>query len=270
MSNNYSQKINKNGNNDNKKPKGKKDDLLCINIDPKDTKEFDDTMAMKLTTTNKLAKEINSIFTPVFSDYFGCIINAANNLDVNLYFKPQSINNINPNKYHAIEENVYGSDDSSNIMRRLDSIYTSTQKKNVFRLTSEASQILYEFLNPALTNGHKKINAYDPQSYINANIMVEIQDRAYNYGGQPYYLVMIQGLDIIKFISKIYGDKCSNGSKAFYQVQPCTALNNVQPQMPNANWVISIQKLDSERLAELASEVGLTRTEMGVPVVTGC
>ena len=187
---------------------------------------------------------------------------------VELHFKPMAAGSINDSDgrvraFRPIEEGA-ASDD---IVAGLKSIYGSMRTSAKFELTSEAAQILSEFMLPGTDNG-KNVDPWKPSSYN--TVKAEYVDTP-QYGQSPI-MVRISGLDLIKIIRKIYGGKSEAGKKVEYGLIPYGPVTpNINNQMvqSNANWRVMIMQIDAEKTFDLASEFGIIPAGNGGTVITG-
>ena len=256
---------NTNTNNPNNKP---------LRIDVDTPEKFEELAATSLTTTQKLAKRINKLFSSVFVDYHGSIVyctagngntNPNQQFMVELHFKPVAIGSVDTDDrvraFAPIEEQ---SQNNVDLVAKLQSIYGSLNTSERFKLTSEGAQILSEFMLPG-TN----VNPWKPETY--AQFKSEYQENQL-YGQSPV-MVKISGLDLIRLIKKIYGFKNSNGKKVDYGVIPYGPITpNINNQMMQsaANWRVMIMQIDAEKTLDLASEFGIIPANNGGgTVVTG-
>lgn len=238
--------------------------------------KFEKLAATSLETTQRLAKRINKLFSTAFVDYHGSSIyctpgngNVApyQQFMVEIHFKPLAAGSVNPNDtriraFKPIEEGTPKTD----IVANLKSIYGNFRSSSKFELTSEAAQILSEFMYPGLT-----INPFDPKTYD--QVKSEYVDTP-QYGQSPI-MVKLTGLDLTKLIRKIYGSKTEEGKRVDYAVIPFgpvapNMMNNNMIQ-GNANWKVSIMQIEAEKTYDLASELGYIPAGNGsvAPIVTG-
>lgn len=211
-----------------------------------ETQEFDGLLKSKITTTFDLAKTINGLFRPIFSDYEGCLIypDQWGVLQLTLFFKDKG--EAGPNQIKNLES-VIQKADKNDAMARIRNInnLNSSQKYDLSELTKDA---LEEFMI-----------GYNPNAKFNwKSSVVELTER------QPYnaysVYVRVNGLDIMKVIKKIYGNKLENGNYIDYQVNIIkpTASNNMGGM--NSNFLINISQLDTKLVEKLCMEVGMVPT----------
>ena len=217
-------------------------------ITVEETQEFDSLLKSKITTTFDLAKTINGLFRPIFSDYEGCLIapDQFGVLQLSLYFKDKGDPGTSQIKNL---ESVIQKADKSDAMARIRNInrMNSSQKYDLSDLTKEA---LSEFMFGYNPNNNQKINWKQH--------VTELTERQ-QYNAYSVY-VRVSGLDIMKVIKKIYGNKLENGSYIDYQatiIKP-TVANNAGGV--NSNFLINISQLDTKQVEKLCMEVGMVPT----------
>lgn len=225
-----------------------KQEPLTLNIEPL---EFDGVMKSKLTTTISLAKTVNQLFRPVFSDYEGCIIapDQFGQLQAALYFKDKpmvtredSIKTLVP-----VTERVQGTSAIDRITRM--NLRNSSKSYDVSKDTKD---ILSEFI---YTRGNSKVN-------WNQHI-VEQTERTYN--GYSIYVKVI-GIDLVRLVRKIYGGKI-DGSRIDYNISIVKPIGMDMSGGMNQNYLINIQQLDSKEVERLASEIGVVPVQGNIPMV---
>jgi hypothetical protein len=257
-----------NNTNETKKP-------LQLNVT--EPEKFESIAATLTTTTQKLAKRINKLFSTAFVDYHGSYIqcvsgngNTGNSQQfiVELHFKPVSIGNAESDgrvrAFKPIEEINASSND---IVAGIKNIYGQFNTSARFALTEEAAQILSEFMLPGLDNG-KNVDPWKPSTYN--GVKFEYVDNAM-YGQTPI-MVKITGLDLIKIIRKIYGTKNSIGNNVDYGVIPFGPVNpNINNQMVQqaANWRLMLMQVDAGKTWDFAAEMGYIPTGSATGIITG-
>ena len=238
--------------------------------------KFDSIANTTFETTQRLAKRINKLFTTAFADYHGSVVysTAGNgNVGVNqqfaveLHFKPLTIGSIAPDDqrvraFKPIDE-VQGN--KSNVLLGVKSIYNNFRATAKFQLTEEAAEILSEFMLPGLKVDPFKPSTYDP-------VKAEYVDTP-QYGQSPI-MVKITGLDLIRLIKKIYGNKNENGNRVDYGIipyGPVAPLNNANMMVQNSgNWRLQILQINADKTFDMASEMGIIPTGAGsAGIVTG-
>lgn len=232
---------------------------------------FDELAATSLTTTQKLAKRINKLFSSAFVDYHGSVVySMAGNGNVaphqqfmvELHFKPLTAGSVVPgdNRVRAFKpiEEAKGDD----IVSGLKAVWGTLRTSARFQMTEEAAQILSEFMLPG-TN----INPWKPETYD--QFKGEYQDNVM-YGQAPV-MVKVTALDLVALIRKIYGYKNEAGKRVDYGVLPYgpVAPNNSQMMQSAANWRVMVMQIDKDKTFDLASEFGIIPAGNGGTIVTG-
>lgn len=256
--------------NTNKENTGKRQPMYIEITQPE---KFDKLAATTLETTQRLAKRINKLFSSAFVDYHGaaiyCMAGNGNvapyqQFMVEIHFKPLTVGSVNQNDtrvraFKPIEEGVAKSDVVANLKR----IYGNFKSSARFELTSEASEILSEFMISG-TN----VDPFNPATYN--QYKAEYQD---NQFGQNPVMVKIVNLDLTKLIRKIYGNKNEEGKRVDYGIIPYGPVIPTANAMVNnnANWRVIIMQIEAEKTFDLASEFGLIPAANGSigPIVTG-
>lgn len=241
---NYNNNNNKGGNQNAQQ----KREPLSLNIDPL---EFDGVMKSKLTTTISLAKVVNQLFRPVFTDYEGCIIapDQFGQLQAALYFKDKGhVRNQDEIKtLIPVTERVQGSSAMDRVMRM--NLRNSSKSYDV---SNETKEILSEFI---YTRGNAKVNW--------GQHIVEQTERGYN--GYSIY-VKVVGIDIVRLVRKLYGGKI-DGARIDYNVSIIKPIGMDMSGGMNQNYLINIQQLDSREVERLASEIGVVPVQGNIPMV---
>jgi hypothetical protein len=220
-----------------------------ININPPAV--FDETATVMISTTNELGKVINDVFSQVFADYYGCILDCQ-------FMPDRSGFNVVPKLYfHVLPENRYK--DGSTVAFRPMSIAVknaSTIADSVIKLsksvnasngtkveiTEDGISVLEDFII-APNNNPDYIKKFRwPEAY-----KTEASDRE--------TLIRVFKLDILKFIKKIYGEHDENGAKLYYQITPTGMVGSQQYRASN-NWAINILRLNSRNQNKAAELLG--------------
>lgn len=246
-----------------------------LQLDIVTPERFEKLAATTLETTQRLAKRINKLFSSAFLDYHGSVVyctagngNVANNqqFSVELHFKPVAVGAVNPDDkrvraFKPIEE-AKGTD----LISGIKSIYGAIRSSARFELTSEASQILSEFMFPGVDGG-KNVDPWNPSTYN--TVKYEYVDTPM-YGQSPI-MIKISGLDLVRLIAKIYGRKNDSGKNVEYGVIPYGPVMPINNQMMQntANWRVMILQIDAEKTLDMASECGIIPSGNSGSVVTG-
>lgn len=224
-----------------------KKEPLRLNIEPL---EFDGVMKSKLTTTISLAKTVNQLFRPVFTDYEGCIIapDQFGQLQAALYFKDKGMNGRDNSikTLVPVTERVQGTSPIDRIARM--NLRNSNKSYDV---SEDTKEILSEFI-------------YSRGDKVNwSQHIVEQTER--NYNGYSIYVKVI-GIDLVRLVRKIYGGKI-DGSRIDYNVSIVKPIGMSMVGGVNQNYLINIQQLDSKEVERLASEIGVVPVQGNIPMV---
>lgn len=221
-----------------------------INIDPPAV--FDDTATVMITSTNELGKVINDVFSQVFADYYGCVLDNQ--------FMPEKFGyNIVPRLYfHVLPESRY-KDGSVTAFRP-----TSIAVKNA---SSIAESVIKLSRSGSSINGGTKVEITEDGISVLEDFVVTPNNHpdtlkrfnwADSYKTEPAEretLIRVFKLDILKFVRKIYGEHDENGAKLYYQVTPTGMIGSQQYRASN-NWSINIMRLNSRNQNKAAELLG--------------
>lgn len=221
---------------------------MVLNVEQQ---EFDGLLKTKLTTTTDVAKMVNRLFKPVFSDWEGCLIlpNNAGGFDTFLYFKENGIKD--ENKLTALEHVVQSNTNNLTMSQRIQNL-NLRYKNKTYELSRDAKDILKEFM-PQEKNGSVKWN----------NFVVEKTQQEYN--GYSVH-VQITGVDIIKIIRKIYGAQV-DGKRTDYTMKVERGIGVVNQQGLFANYLVTIMQLDVREVEKIAQSVGMIPLAGNIPMV---
>ena len=255
-----------NNTNETKKP-------LQLNVT--EPERFDAIAATLQTTTQKIAKRINKLFSTAFVDYHGSVVyctsgngNTSNSYQfmVELHFKPVAVGAETNGRVRAIKPIQEAAATNGDIVAGIKNIYGQFNTSARFALPEEAAQILSEFMLPGINNGNN-VDPMKPSTYN--GVKFEYFDTPM-YGQTPV-MVKINGLDLIKIIRKIYGTKNSAGNNVDYGVIPYGPVNpNMNQMVQNAaNWRVMLLQIDANKTWDFAAEMGYIPSGSGSSVVTG-
>lgn len=222
-------------------------EAMKIKIDPPAV--FDSTADVMISTTNELGKAINDVFSQVFADYYGCILDCQ--------FVPEKYGyTIVPKLYfHVLPESKYK--DGSTVAFRPTSIAVkeaSSIAESVIKLSKASNSV-----------GGTKVEITEDGISVLEDFIIAPNNRPetlkrFNWGdsyktepAERETLIRVFKLDILKFIRKIYGEVDETGAKMYYQVTP-TGIVGSQQYRTSSNWSINILRLNSRnqnRAAEL-------------------
>lgn len=221
---------------------------MVLNVEQQ---EFDGLLKTKLTTTTDVAKMVNRLFKPVFSDWEGCLVlpNNAGGFDTFLYFKENGVND--GNKLKALEHVVQSNTNNLTMSQRIQNL-NLRYKNKTYELSRDAKDILKEFM-PQEKNGKVKWN----------NFVVEKTQQEYN--GYSVH-VQITGVDIMKIIRKIYGAQV-DGKRTDYTMKVERGIGVVNQQGLFANYLVTIMQLDVREVEKIAQSVGMIPLAGNIPMV---
>ena len=236
------------GLNQNQKKEENNYEPMVLNVEQQ---EFDGLLKTKLTTTTDVAKMVNRLFKPVFSDWEGCLIlpNNAGGFDTFLYFKENGVKD--PNKLTALEHVVQANTNNLTMSQRIQNL-NLRYKNKTYELSRDAKDILKEFM-PQEKNGKVKWN----------NFVVEKTQQEYN--GYSVH-VQITGVDIMKIIRKIYGAQV-DGKRTDYTMKVERGIGVVNQQGFFANYLVTIMQLDVREVEKIAQSVGMIPLAGNIPMV---
>lgn len=210
------------------------------------SRKFDGVNSTELTTTVDLAKMINSLFRPVFSDYEGCLVQPVNDgsLTVTLFLKDKGQVNDGSIKAMISSRDMAKENKDSAVARVLSLNNTLSPKK--YSLTQDAKDILEDFLIVPFRNGKIQWNNY----------VTEVNEQN---GYQQTIYLQVMNLDLNKILRVIYGDKIEDGSKVVYNaniIKPIgVAINGLEQ-----TFMVNVIQLNVSKLEEVAQKVGVNPT----------
>lgn len=236
------------GLNQNQKKEENNYEPMVLNVEQQ---EFDGLLKTKLTTTTDVAKMVNALFKPVFSDWEGCLIlpNNAGGFDTFLYFKENGVKD--ETKLQALEHVVQANTNNLSMSQRIQNL-NLRYKNKTYELSRDAKDILKEFM-PQEKNGKVKWS----------NFVVEKTQQEYN--GYSVH-VQITGVDIMKIIRKIYGANV-DGKRTDYTMKVERGIGVVNQQGLFANYLVTIMQLDVREVEKIAQSVGMIPLAGNIPMV---
>ncbi len=215
--------------------------------------EFDGVLKTKLTTTTDLAKMINKIFKPVFSDYVGSLVlpNQMGGFDTVVYFRDSGVRDERTTAIqHLVQQNGNRQLSMSERIQNINIRY----KNKTYDLTRDCKDVFKEFM---VTEGNgKKINW---NKYV-------VEKTEPNYNGYSVY-VQLNGIDIMKIIRKIYGGTSKDGKRTDYNMRLERGLGVVNNNGIYANYLVSIMQLDTREVEKVAQSVGMVPLANTLPMV---
>lgn len=215
--------------------------------------EFDGVLKTKLTTTTDLAKMVNQIFKPVFSDFVGSLIlpNQMGGFDTVVYFRDSGIKD---ERTTAIQQLIQqGNHNQLTMSERIKNMNTRYKNKT-YDLTRDCKDIFKEFM--VTERNGKKINW---NKYI-------VEKAEPNYNGYSVY-VQLNGIDIMKIIRKLYGGTSKDGKRTDYSMRLERGLGIVNNNNLYTNYLVSIMQLDTREVEKIAQSVGMVPLANNIPMV---
>lgn len=200
--------------------------------------DFDATAETMFTTTSELSAITNSIFAPIFDDYYGAKIDVQYNgylfyPVVTLYFTMFDDNTYasNPDGIYAFKPKFLGKDNDGeriyNTIQRIGNQNSGIKKK--IRLTEDCKDILEQFMMTSSAN-KGKVNWDD---IFNAE------------GYENKTFIKVFKIDFNKLIRKIYGEFDHEQKACEYRGIPTRPVSSSQVYNApaNVNWIIQITRL---------------------------
>lgn len=226
--------------------------------------DFPDLIATMYSDTEKLCYLINSLFRPVFSDYYGSKVEIVQNrqLYTTIYFHDNGLNNTTSGQYRGIERiidknNLNNAEDRINAINKF--MTTTVNNRKFYKLTNEAKQLLKDvipsqFINKA--NGHVNWD----------NLMRECTSQ--NQFGQSQICIQIV-VDLVRIIKLLYGARSDNGGVWNYMINvgsPINPINTPNGGILSNKWQIFIMRTNSKDVTEVAAQYGFTYggNDMGI------
>lgn len=254
LMNNYNQTNDNNNNimggnnnmNQNQNNNQQQREPLSLTIEPI---EFDGLLKTKFTTTVELAKMVNEIFRPVFSDYEGCLVlpNQMGGFDTVVYFCDKGVQD---ERLKALRP-VVQQGNQLNISQRISNINRRFQNKT-YELTDDAKDVFSEFMVKERNSNKVRWN----------QLVVEKAENNYN---SCVIHVQLNGIDIMKIIKKIYGSSVK-GNRTDYSMKLERGIGMNTSGM-YANYLVSILQLDTKEVEKVAQSVGMVPLSDTIPMV---
>lgn len=252
---------------DAKKQENKKMPRRITNSNPTPIKEAA-TISTEWSTTNKLAKQINTIMKLVFEDYYGTLIGVnqtTGEIAVTMMFRPlaasASSDGDDKRAFLPVADRVIEAG-GNRLEAAISMVNQAQMKSSNFELSSYGAELLYDLILPQFRG---KIDPFNPKTY--KNFISEVT-RGNQFGfmsnGTVYCSINI--IDIAKLITLVHGEK-DEDSQVVYNV------GVVRPMVTDAsgntkNWVISISGMTRAALEKTMNELGAIMSD-GDFVITG-
>lgn len=188
-------------------------------------------------TSADIADAINEMFRPVFSDYKGCniMVTAVPGrgyvVTPILYFalKSESEYINNPDNTYAFKPIMRNAgDDIVQRRSKIAAISTGLLSTKI-EMTADAKSVLADFVLGDFKDETKIPWTSDYYKPYTTNM-------------ETY--IMVTKLDMVKFVSKAYGEVGANGDKMYYQIAPLSPAANSYGRAEN--WIFYIFRLHDE------------------------
>ncbi len=219
-----------------------------------------------ITTTDDLAKTINSIFSEVFKDYYGSMIRVE-------YMPSYCSYVVVPMLFFKVLDKREYTGDAVTAFIPMSEMAADNPVARVQRLSriAAASGIRVE-----MTENGKSILEDFVIKGNNINNNVHLKEdfdwtQAYNViPGNDGTLIRVFKLDVFNLLRMIYGDKAADGSKQYYNITPNGTIGAINQYQKPSNWNLIIMRLNSSNLSYAAKQLGLyvqTQEFAGMPNV---
>lgn len=225
------------------------DGLLNLKIAGRDFSTDFPVMKTSITTTEKFGKLVSNVFRGIFNDYSGCFLTPGRGGEVvfNVYFVKGERDSRDPSKYDGIR---FVNDPNQH--RNIFEAYASKFSKHMYEITEDCKKVLepliedrYKVRVTRKENG-KVIDEYVPD-WNKLTSEVSDNNRFRNeviYGPTDITNLKVAGLDIYKFLKRIYGEKDGEDTIE-YRVRFEAPLSPTANGSPNRIFVIDrIKKSD--------------------------
>ena len=206
-----------------------------------------------ITTANDLCKIINSIFSEVFKDYYGCKLNVTY---VSNYYSYV----IAPVLYFKVLDKSEYTKDAVTAFIPMSEIEADNPIARVRRYTRMAAN---NGVKVEMTENGKSIleEFVIKNNKINNNIRLKDEfdwSQAYNViPKETGTYINVFKLDIISLLRMIYGDKAADGSRQYYNITPNGPIGAMNQYQKPSNWNLIIMRLNSSNLNYAANQLGL-------------
>lgn len=209
---------------------------------------FDACADVMLSSTNELGRVINGIFSKVFEDYYGCSINVQMVTGRGFFIIPKLHFHVLPDAeydketdkafaFQPVSKNKNGNSflDKVKSVSNAATIANSPSRGIVF--TEDGKSILSDFM--FTQNGKVDFDkCFECKQYTNEMI------------------ISVFKLDILKIITKIYGEVNEENTPYYYQITPTFQIGST-PYKNSDNWGIYILRLHHGAEARAAEQYGM-------------
>jgi len=231
----------------------------------KNKARFPDLLSTMYKNTKAFAQMINDTLKGVFVDYYGSKLEVINNQLVGkIYFSPTN-RTPGEGEFKALTE-VNGS--NSNTVRTIDDKFVvlnraanrNTIKKN-FELTKAAQYLLRSIVpSERMVNGNIKIKW---------NQLLSESTLRQGYGQDIICVELI--IDLVKFVSELYGTRTSDGGRWCYQLilgMPIRPVNTATGAMLVNQWQVFIMRASEKDAQAIAAEYGYNYDGNNMGIIT--
>lgn len=242
--------------------KSRKDDTAEVTVTPI---PFDSTTEARLTTTIELSSLVNTVFNKVFRDYYGCILvldPVTNRWKADLYFSE----NANASEEAAIKNlepiaakfgNGVGANGARRTMGSMAEGFTARTSNIHYELSTVTKEALTKYYMPwELKKGEPNWKKIVTEQYEQAN---------YGYNSSTIY-ICVHGVDIVKILTDIYGNKNEENHYVDYAVTAIRPLSQIQPNS-NSNMLLNVQRIDQFHVEELCRKIGAIPSHGRLPII---
>lgn len=258
----------------NKKEEKKKAELK---VEPK---AFDSTIECKLISSDELCKEVCKLFKGITNEFTGCMLRPVNEpygtrFDLLAYFTPN-----NSDGFKVVKNTINNAENEQNKSMRILSKIAIADQGRVYELSDAAKEIFADLMYGTINgNGDKKV-AWQQE-------VVEVKEDTipYGVGGARQTVARLQvRFDMYKLLAKIYGEKSADGVRYEYMISIRNELAHTRMSMNMGgnslinqnsaiprNWVLYIERLDTNEVRKKANDWGYLRTSTeysNIPMVT--
>ena len=244
----------------------KEDKLLrVVNDNPL---QFQTTVEKCLTTTTEMAMQINEIFKPIFSDWYGCEVvpNVNGGIEVKFIFK--AINNGDKETRAFLPINQSQEKTDNQVLDRIYAINAANMSKNhTLEITSYGAEVIYDVM---INEFKKKINPHKKET-MRKYYSETSETVGYAGNVQNIYCTVI-GIDIYKVLGVVFGNKSENGDQIVYKatpIRPVTpGLNPMGLAIANQNYVVDIEKMEMKKFNSAMLKIGMMPMSGAIAAVT--
>lgn len=227
------------------------------------------TIVTEYSTTNKLAKQLNTILKSAFEDCYGTRItlDGAAGLKVTVAFKPLAApaGEKDTRAFIPVSEQVARSG-GNKLEMAIVQRNQAMMKSNNFELSAYGAELLYDLILPRIK---AKLDPFNPKTYKNIISEASFGQTMFNMNGTIY--CSLDCIDINAAVKLIRGEKdLEDGSAVVYGVTPMRPMSLMMggTNQDDKNWVISINGMSKVAFEKTMNELGGI-TDNGDFVVTG-